>query len=294
MQNNTSLKQLFSFVVLSLGLVTLFSSCKKEYETIEQIDQRSLAAYKAAHPNAHFTDTAGYSYEILAPGAGAKIQNSDSIFYAYTFKNFEGKVLTQTDSLMIPGTFLGYSDQFIIGNVGYVLTPIREVFSKLKRGGKAQLLLPSQMAFGKNGLSSFGIGANESLLVEIGIYTFQKKHEVDNFEINTYITKNNLVLDTDLATGIRYKVLAAGSGADDINDFSTLEVTYTGRNLDGRTFDSGKGISFRLDQLIKGWQRILPGRIKAGGKIRVIIPSHLAYGTAPLDFDIEVTKITNN
>ena len=70
-------------------------------------------------------------------------------------------------------------------------------------------------------------------------------------------------------------------------------VNYTGRYLDGTVFDAGTGVTFRLDQLIKGWQLILPGKITAGGKIRIIVPSHLAYGARPLDFDIEITTVTN-
>ena len=95
-------------------------------------------------------------------------------------------------------------------------------------------------------------------------------------------------------SGIRYKIVAAGAGTDVIGDFSTLVCTYTGRYLDGTVFDAGVDVSFRLDQLIKGWQIILPGKIKAGGKIRIIVPSHLGYGARPLDFDIEVKTITND
>lgn len=290
-------KKIFSsyrLVLIALcGIVISVSSCKKEYETIEQLDQKNIQSYKDANTNLHFTDTAGYSYAITNPGTGSTIKNSDSIYYSYKFKNLAGKILNETEDLMIPGTYLGYSDQYIINNTMYLLTPVREVFSKLKRGGKAVLLLPSRLAFGKNGLSRFGIESNETLVVELGIYNFSKKHEVDAYEMNTYISQNNLTLNSG-PSGIKYQVITPGTGTDVISEFSTLTVTYTGRNLDGKIFDSGTGIVFRLDQLIKGWQIILPGKITEGGKMRVIIPSHLAYGAAPLDFDIEVTKVANN
>ncbi|RYF19178.1 MAG: hypothetical protein EOO42_14745 [Flavobacteriales bacterium] len=148
------------------------------------------------------------------------------------------------------------------------------------------------MAFGKNGLSAFGIGSNEILVVELGLYTFAKRHEVDAYEIPTFITRNNLTFTTD-PSGVRYNVSAAGTGTDAIGPHTTFVCNYTGRYLDGSVFDSGTGVTFRLGEVIKGWD-VIAGKITAGGKIRIIIPSHLAYGARPLDFDIEVTTVTKD
>ncbi len=279
--------------LVAMSLILALFSCKKEYETVEQLDNKNIQAYKDAHPGTSFTDTAGYAYTIAQLGSGSYVKNTDSIYYSYKFSTLSGTVLNETKELTIPGTYLGYSDQFVIGSSKYTLKPIREVFAKLRRGGKATVLIPSRMAFGKNGLSSFGIGPNECIVVEIGLYTFSKKHEVDAYETAKFITDNNLTFNTD-PNGIKYQVITAGTGTEPISEFSTLGVSYTGRYLDGTVFDSNSSASFRLDQLIKGWQLILPGRITAGGKIRVIIPSHLAYGTSPLDFDISISKVSNN
>lgn len=282
-----------TYITVLFSFLVILSSCKKEYETVEELDNKNIKAYKDAHTNLSFTDVDSYSYAITDAGAGNEVKNSDSVYYSYAFKSVTGTIFNQTSDLMIPGTLLGYTDQFAIGSTSYVFKPIREVLSMLKRGGKATLLLPSRMAFGKNGLSSFGIGSNETLVVELGLYTYEHRHDVDDYEIPTFITRNNLTFSTDVS-GIRYNVSATGTGTEIIGDFSTLVVNYTGRYLDGTVFDSGTGVTFRLDQLIKGWQMILPGRITDGGKIRIIIPSHLAYGSRPLDFDIEVTKVTND
>ncbi|WP_293300300.1 FKBP-type peptidyl-prolyl cis-trans isomerase [Pedobacter sp. UBA4863] len=287
------MRKITSYIVALFSAVVLFSSCKKEYETVEDLDNKSIKAYKEAHSNLTFNDVNGYSYVITDAGAGTDVKNSDSVYYSYTFKSISGNIYNQTSDLMTPGTFLGYTDRFFIGNMAYVFKPVREVFSKLKRGGKATLLLPSRMAFGKNGLSAFGIGSNETIMVELGLYTYEKKHEVDAYEMSTFITRNNLTFDTD-PSGIRYKIATAGTGTDIIGTHSTLVVNYTGRYLDGTVFDSGTNVTFRLDQLIKGWQVMLPGKITAEGKIRIIVPSHLGYGARPLDFDIEVTKVTND
>ena len=293
MHNRNLMRKTTSYIVALFSALVLFSSCKKEYETLEQLDNKNIKAYQDANSGLVFKDTAGYSYSITSPGTGSVVNNSDSIFYAYAFKSLAGKVYNQTNDLMIAGAYLGYTDQFLVGKATYSFKPIREVLSKLKRGGKATLLLPSRMAFGKNGLPAFGISSNETILVELTVYTFQKKHEVDAFEIPTFITRNNLTFLTD-PSGIRYQIIAAGTGVENIGNYSSLVCTYTGRYLDGTVFDAGVDVSFRLDQLIKGWQVILPGKIKAGGKIRIIIPSHLGYGARPLDFDIEVKTITND
>jgi FKBP-type peptidyl-prolyl cis-trans isomerase len=288
------MRKITIYLAALFGAIIFLSSCEKEYESVEELDNRNIAEYKKANANLSFSDDpSGYSYAITSAGSGAAFLNSDSVYYSYSFKSTTGTVYNQTSDLMIPGTLLGYTDQFNIGGRAFVFKPVREVFSKLKKGGKAVLLLPSRMAFGKNGLTNFGIGSNETIVVELGLYTYTKRHEVDAYEIPTFISRNNLTFSTD-ANGIRYNVSAAGTGTDAIGEHSTLVVNYTGRYLDGTVFDEGSGATFRLDQLIKGWQLILPGRIKAGGKIRIIVPSHLAYGARPLDFDIEVTSVTND
>ncbi len=290
------MRKITTYIIAIFAILLIFSSCKKEYETIEELDNTNLQAYKAAHANLTFKDTAGYSYSISPGeiGTGGHVVNSDSVYYSYTFKSVSGTVYNQTSELMVPATLLGYTDRFAIGSTAYVFKPIREVLAKLQRGGKATLILPSRMAFGKNGLTTFNIGSNETIVVELGLYTFKHRHKADDYEIAAFKTKNNL---TNLIGGeneVRYTIITPGTGTEEIKEHSTLIVNYTGRYLDGTVFDAGTGVTFRLDQLIKGWQVVLPGKIKAGGKARLVIPSYLGYGSSPLDFDIEVTSVTND
>ncbi|RZK63750.1 MAG: hypothetical protein EOO85_30760 [Pedobacter sp.] len=196
--------------------------------------------------------------------------------------------------MTIPSTFLGYTDRFTIGGQPYVFTPIREVLSMLKRGGTAKLIIPSSMAFGRNGFESIGVGSNENIMVDLGIYSYSKRHEVDEFEINKFIANKSLTMIKDPSRA-RYSISTPGTGTDAITLNSTLVVNYTGRYLDGTVFDSSADGAFSsvLSGLIKGWQLIIPGKLRAGGKMRLIVPSDLAYGSAPLDFDIEIVSVTN-
>ena len=105
---------------------------------------------------------------------------------------------------------------------------------------------------------------------------------------------------TGSANGVYYKILQEGSG-DLVNVTDTLVINYKGQLLNGFVFDETKGkpAVYPLKRLIKGWQIGL-SFCKQGGKIRLIIPSALAYsirnlGVIPpnsiLIFDIEVLEI---
>ena len=59
---------------------------------------------------------------------------------------------------------------------------------------------------------------------------------------------------------------------------SNVTVNYTGKLTNGNTFDSGKGVSFGLNQLITGWQYGIP-LIAPGGSITLYLPPSLAYGS---------------
>lgn len=82
------------------------------------------------------------------------------------------------------------------------------------------------------------------------------------------------------ASGLQYKVMREGSGAKP-TAANTVEVNYEGRLLDGTIFDSsydrGESISFRLDQVIKGWTEGLQ-LMSVGSMYELYIPSELGYG----------------
>ncbi|KQR72321.1 FKBP-type peptidyl-prolyl cis-trans isomerase [Pedobacter sp. Leaf176] len=288
MKNFTKIS-LFSLLLATL----LISACKKEYDSIEVVDDAAIQAYLKSN-NLNMTKAStGYYYNVVTPGTGDVIKNSDSVYYSYTFKLLNGTVINQTSDLIIPGTFLGYTDRFTIGASSYLFTPVREVLSMLKRGGTAKLIMPSNLAFGKNGLSAINVGSNESIVVDLGVYNFTKKHEVDEYEINKFIATNGLTMTKDPSRA-RYNIITPGTGTDAITTNSTITVNYTVRYLDGTQLETNTDGTYSpiLNTLYQGWQLILPGKVTAGGKLRLILPSDLANGT-PLDFDIEIVKVTN-
>jgi FKBP-type peptidyl-prolyl cis-trans isomerase FkpA len=98
----------------------------------------------------------------------------------------------------------------------------------------------------------------------------------------------------------------AGSGDVAVKG-KIVSVHYTGRLTDGTKFDSsldrGQPIQFALGtgRVIKGWDQGIDG-MKVGGKRKLTIPPHLAYGergtpggpippNATLVFDVELTAV---
>jgi FKBP-type peptidyl-prolyl cis-trans isomerase FkpA len=97
-------------------------------------------------------------------------------------------------------------------------------------------------------------------------------------QIRSYATANGINA-VKHNSGLFYEVLNPGTGATP-NINSRVFITYTGKLLNGSQFDQGTNpanTGWRLGGLIEGWQVGLP-LVKAGGKIRLIIPSSLAYG----------------
>jgi FKBP-type peptidyl-prolyl cis-trans isomerase len=106
------------------------------------------------------------------------------------------------------------------------------------------------------------------------------------------------------ASGLKYAVLAPGSGAE-AKDGDNVHVHYSGWLENGTKFDSsvdrGEPIAFPLGQgmVIKGWDEGVKG-MKIGEKRQLRIPSDLGYGpsgqgpippNATLIFDVELVKI---
>jgi len=106
-------------------------------------------------------------------------------------------------------------------------------------------------------------------------------------------------------SGLKYLVLSKGTGARaELN--KNVEVHYTGYLLNGKVFDSsverGDPIEFILGtgQVIPGWDEGI-ALMNVGDKLRLIIPSNLAYGekgagevippNSTLIFDVQLISI---
>ena len=96
-------------------------------------------------------------------------------------------------------------------------------------------------------------------------------------EIVDYITKNKLTA-TKTDSGLYYVVNEVGTGAQPTAS-SNVTVAYKGYFTNGNVFDqsNASGISFGLQQVIKGWTEGIP-YFKEGGSGILLVPAHLGYG----------------
>jgi FKBP-type peptidyl-prolyl cis-trans isomerase FkpA len=294
-------KKLSIYAVAFFGAITILSSCEKEYEQIETIDDTKLTQYIASNNLQVTKDPSGFYYQVVTPGTGENFKNTDSVLYHFELKSLDGRSFydTKTDADNI-GNLVGYADQIVLSRS---VPALRTALLALKPGGTANILLPSYLAFGKNGEPKLNVPSNEPLLVTLTTLEEHSQGERDENLIKAFLERNNLNATRDIS-GVYYIIDKAGTGKE-INIQSTVYPYYTGRLLDGTEFDSNTtdtAVNFSLNGgVIAGWQKALP-LIKEGGKMRILIPSGLAYGAnaqstikmnAVLDFDIEVRKVVN-
>ena len=105
------------------------------------------------------------------------------------------------------------------------------------------------------------------------------------------------------ASGLIYQQIKAGTGAQPKTS-DIVKVHYTGTFIDGKEFDSsvkrGEPAEFPLGQVIPCWTEGV-GKMKVGGKAKLVCPSDIAYGDqgrppiipggATLVFEVELLDV---
>lgn len=108
----------------------------------------------------------------------------------------------------------------------------------------------------------------------------------------------NYIVDSN---GIYYQVVDQGSGAKP-GMSSTITVTYTTSTLDGSIIEDNTvtPVTKPLSDFIEGWRLALP-YLQKGGRIKMVVPSALAYGctgisnlippNTPLYYDVVLINV---
>jgi FKBP-type peptidyl-prolyl cis-trans isomerase FkpA len=118
-------------------------------------------------------------------------------------------------------------------------------------------------------------------------------------EITDYIAKNKLTAQKS-DSGLYYVINNPGTGVQPTAT-SNVTVAYKGYFTNGNTFDESDsaGISFGLDQVIKGWTEGI-AHFKTGGSGILLVPAHLGYGNndyssipggSVLIFDVKLVSV---
>lgn len=124
------------------------------------------------------------------------------------------------------------------------------------------------------------------LLLPLAIYsckkdeiTAEEQAKIDKEIILKYIKDSSLVVDST-SSGLYYAISDSGVGAAPY-DSAFLTVYYKGYLTNGTVFDknqTGQPATLFLHNTIAGWKEGIP-KIKKNGRIKLLIPSALGYGT---------------
>lgn len=130
-------------------------------------------------------------------------------------------------------------------------------------------------------------------------YSEEEKAGFDQ-KIQAYVAKSGVNYERS-ESGLYYFIEKEGEG-EYIKFTDEVSFTYTGKFLDGKTFD-GKNkrtpITFEASKLIEGWKEGF-SYLKKGGKAKLIIPPTLGYGDHDLPdipphsilvFEVEIVDV---
>ncbi len=238
------------------------------------------------------------------------IKTASGLQYMYFQKNEKADVIKKGDNVKVhySGYFRdgkmfdssvdrGQPFQLKVG-MGQVIPGWDEGLLLLKKGEKAKLIIPYNLAYGEQGRAPV-IPAKSDLIFDIEIVDVQKPVVPVPFNI-TGLTA------TKTASGLEYYVINKSANPTQAQAGKTVKVHYTGYLADGKTFDSsierGEPIEFPLGQgyVIPGWEEGI-SLMHVGDKMRLVIPYYLAYGEqgrppiipekADLTFDVELIEV---
>ncbi|XZF15342.1 FKBP-type peptidyl-prolyl cis-trans isomerase [Chitinophagaceae bacterium MMS25-I14] len=201
---------------------------------------------------------------------------------------------------------------------------LAEGFPMLSAGDSAIFRVPvdSLLARGNQPLPWMKKGAGQKVEYNIEMVSVKTKEQmqkeqqehagkqmgIDDQLLQDYFKKNNITA-SKTASGMYYKITAPGTG-ENAKAGQKVTVNYTGKTMDGKTFDSNVDPAFNhvqpftfglgQHQVISGWDEGV-ALLKKGGKATLYIPSAMAYGerspsplipaNSVLIFDVEVTDI---
>jgi FKBP-type peptidyl-prolyl cis-trans isomerase FkpA len=135
------------------------------------------------------------------------------------------------------------------------------------------------------------------------LYDENAQYLLDEALIKNWADTSKTELKKD-SSGLYYRIIQEGTGLKAQNLEDRLQVLYTGKLLTdtivfSKTTDTVT-YKFLFGNSIEGWKKGLP-LIKEGGRIRLIVPSKMAYRNydvvplvpknSVLDFDITIQKI---
>jgi len=302
-----------SMARFSIHMISVESS-----DAMQKNEKMTLTKFLADNKITTAPQPSGLYYIEQTEGKGIKIDSGCQVVYNVKITMLNGKQVFSQDSM-----------KFVYGKRPD-MSGFLEGVKLMKKGGKARLILPSQIAFGERGYRE--IPPYTTIIYDVQILDVKSKAEYAKIEaadkkkqeadkkkqdakkaeskkaepglLQKYL-KENKITAKPTASGLYYIEKAKGTGPQ-IHAGSKISVQYTGTLLNGKKFDSsrdhgGKPLDVEVGKgnVIKGWDEGLLHMSK-GGKAILIIPSSIAYGAQEMNgipaystlvFDLEIVDV---
>ncbi len=244
-----------------------------------------------------------YTDDTVGTGKEAKIGDLVSIkFSAWVIKdstenpfanwsNDSSKAkqsIGSTDKMGKPYKYQLKEESFIKGSA--------EGIAGMKVGGTRTIIIPSDLAYGKQGIGP--IPPNTNLKAVITLVDAKEAVVANIWDVDS--TKYKTTKDS-----LKYAIIEEGTGAQpDSGDLVTVDYSgYLAK--DSTKFDSSverdEPLTFKLGthMVIRGWDEGI-ALMKKGGKARLVVPPSLGYGNRPnrvippnstLIFDVHLIEV---
>ncbi len=241
----------------------------------------SVRSASAAVPSADaITTRSGLIYEVLRPGDGDLHPGpNDSVTVHYEGSDAAGEVFDSSYERGEPATF----------PVNRVVDGFAEGVRLMTVGAKYRLFVPEHLGY--KGVP----GRPQGLMVYVVELEGILRVPPPPPDLNEP-GEGSFVTDS----GLTYRTLVSGGGAERPTSTSRVEVHYTIWNQQGEVIDSsvvrGRPALFPVSGVIAGWQEALQLMV-VGDQVRIWVPEDLAYKGAPgkppgtLIADIELLDI---
>jgi FKBP-type peptidyl-prolyl cis-trans isomerase len=229
------------------------------------------------------THESGIQYRIKETTRGDLVRENDLVWVHY--------ILMLEDSTVVDNSYERGEPVYFKMGAGQVILGWETGISLLRKGEKATLVIPPDLAYGNRSLGA--IPANSTLYFDVEIVDI--KPAPKPFALD----KDAEIITT--TSGLKYTIVKPGKGMMLIPGMN-VQIHYTGFFEDMNQFDSShdrnEPLEFTLGRglVIKGWEEGI-SKLRVGDKARLWVPYQLAYGetgrgpippAANLIFDVEV------
>ena len=245
----------------------------------------------------------GLKYNDVKVGTGAEAKNGDLIevhFKGWIVKDSSDLFgdwsvdSTKKVDLIADSYAMNQPMKFVLGTESFIKGS-EEGIVGMKAGGQRAIVVPSNLAYGPQGMGP--IPPNTSIKVLIELVSTKEAVVAKMWDVDSTLFKTT-------ASGLKYAIIQEGEG-ELVGKEKQATVHYSGFLLDGTKFDSSverdEPFTFvaGVGQVIPGWDEGVQ-LMKKGSKARFIVPANLAYGdrdlgkippNSTLIFDVEVLDV---